>query len=85
MQHRAQHNYSTIQYNAHQEKKSDFFYCTWTMRNGFNFFKYYFQRKKTNAIQGLESPLQPKGLGFEPFPELFFLFTNEMNESKFLR
>jgi hypothetical protein len=36
-------------------------------------------------MQWLESLLQPKGFGFESFFELFFSFTNKMDENKFLK
>jgi hypothetical protein len=34
-------------------------------------------------MQWLESPLQPRGPGFEPFLELSFSSTNKMDENKF--
>jgi hypothetical protein len=40
------------------------------MKNGLNFFNIIFKGKR--LMQGLESPLQPKGLRFKPFLELFF-------------
>jgi hypothetical protein len=39
-----------------------------------------FSKEKTNAM--IRIPLQPKGLGFKPFPEFYFPSTNEMDENK---
>jgi len=66
------------------KKNSDFFLLYLHNEEWFKFFlNIFFKGKK--LMQGLESPLQPKGLGFEPFLELTFSFTNEIDESKFPR
>ncbi len=38
--------------------------------------------KGKKLMQWLESPLQPKGVGFKLFPEFSFPSTNEMDENK---
>jgi hypothetical protein len=83
MWHWAQQNYSTIQYNAQQEKKLIFFYCIHTMINGLNKFVYYFQRKNTNAI--VKIPLIAQRSWVQPFLELSFSSTNKMDGKKFLK
>jgi hypothetical protein len=37
---------------------------------------------KLKLMQWLKSPLKSKGPKFEPFPEFYFSFTNEMDQNK---
>ncbi len=66
------------------KKNSDFFLLYLHNEEWFKFFfNIFFKGKK--LMQGLESPLQPKGLGFEPFLELPFSSRNKMHVNKFLK
>jgi len=55
-----------------RKKKSDFLNCIYTMGNGLNIFlKYYFQRKKTNAMLIIPH-YNPEVLGLNLFLNYFF-------------
>ncbi len=65
-------------------KKKDFFFFSYTqtMINVLiTFLTQYLQRK--NGSSGLNPPFQPKGFGFDPFLDYFFLSFNEMDEEKY--
>jgi hypothetical protein len=75
MWHWAQQNYSTIQYNAQQEKKLIFKNCIHTMINGLN--------KLVCKI--IRIPLIPQRSWVQPFLELSFSSMNKMDGKKFLK